>query len=530
MKTFHAVFAATLMATAAYGQGAKPQAAKQYHVIEVSLEGPTLGPTDTPARDIELVVTFTHESGKPVQRVHGFWDGDGKGGSTGNVFKVRLTPTKPGRWTITKTESSDAKLRGQLDGRTFAAAATDHPGFWIADHHWYFRSNGSYQFITGNTHYSFLSRRKTGGQKVGGSIERDIASNAEHFKKLRFSLFGDRYVDPDLKPFFDDAGRQTDDGRFSHRPNPAWFHQRADVAVRAGFEHDLICDLILCGPDTEESRSTLKGNPRPWLNYVVARYGSYPNVWLCLANEWNIKKPRYTADEICRAGEVVRLASAYPTPVSVHGNHGNWDTELNLDWHDHGIIQWKLKTIAKAADVAVQNHDRAGHLPVTNDENAYQGEGDKFSHGDTVEGCLGTILGGGYPTTGEKHGNKLGQYFWGGFDADVHTAAKNLGFIRRYMDEAVRFWSLAPMPAEESPVKLADGWRILGDSESEYLIGTNGAAAIQWTVPAGETWRIVVIDAMAMKKDVAAERATGPVMITTAPSRAGLVHLRRVND
>ena len=91
---------------------------------------------------------------------------------------------------------------------------------------WYRRSDGSHQYIIGNTHYSFLSGYRDGDRPSGNDIAQDVARNAEYFKKLRFGLHGDRYPHPTEKPFLDDEGRPTDDGDFSHRPNPAWFHER----------------------------------------------------------------------------------------------------------------------------------------------------------------------------------------------------------------------------------------------------------------------------------------------------------------
>ncbi len=71
----------------------------RYGVHEVSFAGPTCGPTDAPARDVELVTRWRHESSGTTLTIQGFWDGDGKGGVTGNVFKVRFCPTRwaPGR-------------------------------------------------------------------------------------------------------------------------------------------------------------------------------------------------------------------------------------------------------------------------------------------------------------------------------------------------------------------------------------------------------------------------------------------------
>ena len=72
--------------------------------------------------------------------------------------------------------------------------------------------------------------------------------------------------------------------------------------------------------------------------------------------------------------------------------------------------------------------------PTVNDELSYEGAGDKHSEADTIAAHLGTFLGGGYGTTGEKYGQKLGQYFWGNFDPAKHTAADNLLWLRTTID------------------------------------------------------------------------------------------------
>ncbi len=247
-----------------------------YSVIELSFRGPQQGPKDTPARDVDFWVRFQHESGAPEYKVHGFWDGDGKGGSTGNVFKVRFTPTKPGRWRMAEVHSNAKELARQKQGETIVARSSSKPGFWLVDQEspggrWYKRSDGSRQYIIGNTQYSFLSGYKDGNNPSGVDIAADVANNARYFKKLRFTFHPDRYPHPQEKPFLDDDGRPVDAGDYSHRPNPKWFHERGDVAVRAAFDHDLIADLILCGPDTVDSRATLRaarnnGDPAPDLS------------------------------------------------------------------------------------------------------------------------------------------------------------------------------------------------------------------------------------------------------------------------
>lgn len=514
-----------------------------YSVIELSFRGPRQTAKDTPARDVELRVRFQHESGAPTYTVQGFWDGDGTGGASGDVFKVRFCPTKPGRWRLVEVASNKPELARQRQGEVINAEGSNNRGFWIADPEsaggrWYKRSDGARQYIIGNTEYSFLSGYKDGNQPSGVDIAADVAANARYFKKLRFTFHGDRYTNPQEKPFLDDEGRPTDSGNYSHRPNPKWFHERGDVAVRAAFDHDLIADLILCGPDTEDSRATLraagnKGDATPYLQYIAARYGSYPNVWVCLCNEYEIKKPVYAEAELARMGETIRRFLPYPTPLSVHSTPRTlWARAFDdlPPWHDHHIIQKKMRKLADSADT-IQNvwRNEGGkgerNKPTVNDELSYQGDGNKHSEGDTIESHLGTFLGGGYGTTGWKPGNKLGHYFWGGFKPEEHTAADNLKWLREVIDANISFWRMAP---DASIFENLDaGFRGLAWPGNEFALGTNKAhRGIVARLPAGK-WTVTQYDVINLKTTVMATNAAGAFTFDAPDSRAALIHFKQ---
>ena len=515
-----------------------------YSVVEVSFEGPSQSPSDTPVREVEFSVRFRHESGSPEYKIRGFWDGDGKGGSKGNVFKVRFCPTVAGRWSLVEVRSTNGDLDGQHLGDYVTAVASQHPGFWLPDAassgRWYRRSDGSHPYIFGNTHYSFLSGYKNDGQPSGNDIAADVRANAQYFRKLRFALHGDRYPNPDVKPFFDDAGQPTDDGNYSLRPNPAWFH-RADLAVQTAYDADLIADLILCGPDTKESRSTIapthnNGDPRPYLHYIAARYGSYPNVWMCIANEYDIKEPRYTAEQISQVGAALRAMLPYPTPLSVHSSpQPLWPREFdNLPpWNDHQIIQRKIRTLAESADTINQvwaNSEGSGprNKPTVNDELSYQGDGDKHSEADTVEAHLGAFLGGGYGTTGWKPANKQGQYFWGKFDAAEHTAAPHLKWLREQIDAHIAFWNMAPDLSIFG--NLDPGFRAMSWPGQEYVLGTNKLRkGIIANLPAGE-WTVTRYDVFAHEATTLNQKASGPFQFDSPDSRAVLFHFKRKTE
>lgn len=517
-----------------------------YSVVEIAFQGPPQRPSDAPARDIDLRVTFRHESGAPEYTVHGFWDGDGQGGAAGGVFKVRFCPTRPGRWLLAEVSSNVSSLRGQRQGEHVLAAASNHPGFWLPDPdstggRWFVRSDGSHPYIFGNTQYSFLSGYGEDGQPSGNDIVTDVTLNARYFKKLRFSLHGDRYPHPVEKPFLDEEGRPTDSGDHSHRPNPKWFRERADLAVATAWTYDLIADLILCGPDTEESRATLRaeangGDPTPWLRYIAARYGSYPNVWFCLCNEFEIRTPRYSEEQIARFGRIIGEFLPYPTPVSVHASPGPlWPRAFDElpPWSSHQIIQRKLRELHTSADVIEgiwRNPEGKGPRtrPTINDELSYQGEGDKHSEGDTIESHLGAFLGGGYGTSGYKSGNKLGHYFWGKFDVSEHTAAPHLQWLREVIDREVTFWRMTPNLGIFS--NLAPEFRGMAWPGREYVLGTNARReGIVARLPTGQ-WRVKRFDVVAKEEVTLAEEASGRFTFDAPDSRAVLFHFRRTQD
>jgi len=543
-----------------------------YDVHEITLSGPTYGSVDSPTCQVDLVTKWRHESGQPSYQIYGFWDSNGKGGQSGNVFKVRFCPTKLGKWTLVKTTwhghlgrvftgwkpVPQSELNGQKEGYSIVCVSSFRKGFWEVDEddargRWYKRSDGSHQYIFGNTMYSFLSEYDDKGP-TGGNIADDISRNSRYFKKVRFSITGDRYPHPEEKPFLDNSGKPTDNGNFSHRPNPAWFYNRVDLAVREAFNNDLIADLILNGPDTKDSRSVLAasenaGDCTPILKYIAARYGSYPNVWICLSNEFDIKNPRYQPKDIVRFGTTMRKYLPYPTPMSVHSRPRDWDKELNArPWHDHVIIQKKLKKMPIAADWVSRNHYIGGNVPIIDDELAYEGKGDGWSEPDVIESHLGAFLGGGYGTTGHKPASKRGHYFHGNFKASEHKSADNLLWFSRVIDKNITFWKMAPVPAfsvraaqVRAPVRGSDTgdtsigifqnidgeFRVMEWPGHEYVLGTNKAyKSIRAKLPRGK-WQVIRYDIIAKKQKQLSFGAAGTFTFDAPDSRAVLFHFKK---
>jgi hypothetical protein len=519
----------------------------QYQVFELAFKGSQVLAHESPVRDIILETSWVHEQSKDSRRIFGFWDGDGKGGSEGNVHKIRFCPDLPGKWTLLSVSSNDPLLDSRHEGYTIHCTPSDHPGFWLRDTlsrdgRWYRRSDGSHPYIVGNTLYSFISEYYR-GEPTGNSIEEDIRNCARYFNKVRFAMTGDIYPHPEDKPFLDLAGKPTDDGNFSHRPNPAWFSRRVDLAVMTAFEEDMIADIIINSVDSPDGRSVLQpaangGDAAPILRYMAARYGSYPNVWFCMSNEYNIRKPNYKAEKIRELGTELSGLLAYPTPLSVHPNQMDWDPELHRgsNWNDHVIFQNKIKRIWLAADKADLNYYRGDMKPVINDELAYEGEGDGWSEEDVLVAFLGTFLGGAYGSTGYKTGHKLGHYFAGNFDPAQHRSSDNLLWFRTLIDKRIPFWNMSPhtiVYTRKSGIKMDifDGvdydFRLLKERGSTYVLGASGShEGISADLPEGD-WEIYHYDLIGMSETAMGSSISGTFTFDLPDLRAQMVVFQR---
>jgi len=129
----------------AQGGMVSPSQPRQWQPVSVSFNGPSANETDTapnPFLDYRLQVTFTGPGGQ-VYNVPGFFDGNGSGGGSGNVWRVRFTPDQAGSWSYRASFRSGTNIAVDLstaagtptsfDGAsgTFAVAARDAaaPGF-----------------------------------------------------------------------------------------------------------------------------------------------------------------------------------------------------------------------------------------------------------------------------------------------------------------------------------------------------------------------------------------------------------------
>jgi hypothetical protein len=168
---------ASVTTVAAWQAGGSNSAAvsgelRQWHKVTLTFNGPQASETDNspnPFTDYRMTVTFTHESGTPRYEIPGYFAADGDAANTsassGNKWRVHLSPDKTGRWNwrasfvsgpaVAVTPGATGQAVSPVDGATgsFEVAASNKtaPDFrakgrlqYVGKHYLRFAGSGEY--------------------------------------------------------------------------------------------------------------------------------------------------------------------------------------------------------------------------------------------------------------------------------------------------------------------------------------------------------------------------------------------------
>jgi uncharacterized protein YaiE (UPF0345 family) len=130
----------------AKGPGVVTGTLKKWQTVSIDFAGPASNEkanAPNPFLDYRLQVLFTHQGTGKTYNVPGFFDGDGKGGAAGNIWRVRFNPDAEGGWTyrasfrrgpnLAVDLNPSAGIAESFDGAagsfTIAPADASAPGF-----------------------------------------------------------------------------------------------------------------------------------------------------------------------------------------------------------------------------------------------------------------------------------------------------------------------------------------------------------------------------------------------------------------
>jgi hypothetical protein len=285
-------------------------------------------------------VNFVSPQGRQY-RVPGFYDGDGKGGLDGNVWKVRFSADELGRWTY-HSSSEHKKLNGQTGRFTVTGVPKSAAGFWKWGRLEYsgtaenkirylkFR-DGPYwlkagcddpeNFLGNYQNYNTLAKRKEAIDYLAGRGVNSVFI-------MTHNVGGD---DKDVWPWLGRSGREA-------MANGAG-EVRFDVAKldewRELFEHmqdrGVVPYMVL------EDDSAWKGYDRGrYYREIIARFGYLPALVFNCGEEHNENYPLSQALEFMRQ---LRQIDPYDHPRGIHNVNLPDDDYVDAEQVDFTSIQ-----------------------------------------------------------------------------------------------------------------------------------------------------------------------------------------------
>ncbi len=320
---------------------------EQYHPHDFTLSGQASGSPGNASGnpfDVEVRGEFTGPDGTRIT-VPGFYAG-------GNIWKIRFSPTKPGRWSML-TVSPVAALNAHTETDIQCTGNSNpaiHGGLFVdpVNRHHFIHEDGSRYFLMGyEADWLWGADMKDPERKVMRHLIDQIA--ARGFNHLLVNVYaydtswskGHQnqwdYGPTDIYVF---GG--TNDKPDHARLNTAFFDVY-DGMMNALLERGIVANVMI------KVYNKMVNWPQPgskdeerYFRYVTARYQAYPNII------WDFSKEAYNERDKSlekRLIDLVRASDGYHRLTTAHDNDlYDWDPKLNtnLDFRtDQEHFHWK---------------------------------------------------------------------------------------------------------------------------------------------------------------------------------------------
>lgn len=301
--------------------------AEQWRMVELAFT--STRQYANPFLDVQITATFTAPSGAQIIRP-GFWDG-------GDTWKVRVALTEVGQWTyqVSATDPTNAGLnpppgtlscvaytgplpiyqhgflRVSATGR-YLEHADGTPFFWLGDTHWFFDSRESWD----------SSDDPRWPSQFRGMVDRRVAQGYSVYQTTLFSPHPDYWAV----------------GQLGERISPDYFREQLDRKMQYLADQGLVNAFGLGFHSNIDNNVTLTTR---LAQYMVARYGAYPIVWIT-AGEVAGYEPALRQARIDGWRQValeIDRSDGYHQPQTAHYTHDFPSYYQGEDWLDFTMIQ-----------------------------------------------------------------------------------------------------------------------------------------------------------------------------------------------
>lgn len=462
-----------------------------YDVVQVDLEGTAAG---NPYEDVWLVGRFTHVASGECLEVTGFYRGEGR-------YAVRCMPTRQGAWEFA-IRSNDPAMDGQRGTVECGPARPGAHGRVQVDPRDRFRfryEDGTRFEPYGTTCYAWINQD-------GATQEETLRTlQAAPFNKIRMCIFPKWYdfnkADPERYAF-----QGSPAAGFDHRRFDEAFFANLDRRVTQLADLGIEADLILFHPYDKPEWGFSRMSPADdefYLNYVVARYAAFRNIWWSFANEYDLMDAK-TDEDWRRLARVVMGRDSWGHLRSIH--HCVRPFDHNEPWVTHCSMQ--RIDVTRTAECVTEWRAAYGK-PVIVDETGYEGDiqwgwGNLTPQEETRRFWEG-VLRGGYVSHGEVYVEQP-RIWWAHGGSLVGQSPERIAFLRAIMAEAPADWR----PARGTGFDRPEWWDVTvattGEDWSLVYFGFNAPLWREFKLPTGVDYDIDVIDTWNMT----VERVPGP--------------------
>jgi len=405
--------------------------AEQWGVQELTLRSSRT--YDNPFADVSIQGRFQSQ-GKEIT-VNGFYDGD-------HTWKIRFMPETSGKWTF-KTVSTDPDLGGKS-----GSFEVDRPGpgnhgpVVVHDTYHFAYADGTPYFPIGTTIYNWLNRDRDLEIRTLSTLSRNP------FNKVRFLVFPKwmvfNRVEPPRFPYF-----ETSDGKFDlDRFDPEFF-AHYESRIRDLQALGIEADIILFHPYDKWGFFRMdQHHDQVYLQYVVARFAAFRNIWWTLANEFDVfpaqKDWRHLGELLAKIDPYGHLRGIHNCCTAFYDNAQSWITHVILQ-----DITTQRRTSTSRNDSSVALDARKIGKPVVVDEYGYEGNNGmawgNLAPREAVEMHWAITMAGAYGSHGETYVNPGHLLWWSVGGELVGDAPARLGFLKEIMS-AAPYSEMEPAP------------------------------------------------------------------------------------
>jgi hypothetical protein len=251
---------------------------ERWKIFELTLNGPTDG---NPFKEVKLSGAFIKD-GDTVS-VSGFYDGDG-------IYKIRFMPQQEGKWSY--LTSSNIKKLDKKKGSfvCIPASFNNHGPVVVKDTFYFAYADKTPHYSFGTTCYGWVHQ----GDSLAEATIKTLSKG--YFNKIRMCIFPKSYDwnhnDPLFYPF---EGTPPKNWNFN-RLNPVFF-RNIEKRIRQLDSLGIEADLIVFHPYDRWGFSSLdRATENMYIEYIIARFASYKNVWWSMANEYDFMEAKKMSD------------------------------------------------------------------------------------------------------------------------------------------------------------------------------------------------------------------------------------------